>query len=127
MENKDENSSRSQRLLCTSVGIGETIYNLGFLLYSILLKCLYTSLSVRFDHTRIHFLEGLFERLSDEALTYPGNVTATGALDGSAVPEADDLPAALGEFSPMHTAPSRCAPEVMADGDGTHAWELFGR
>lgn len=43
--------------------------------------------SVSFDHTRMPFLDGLFERLCNEALTYSRNVTATGAIDIFAVPD----------------------------------------
>lgn len=57
------------------------------------------------------------------ALTHPRTITATGALDGSTVPEADDLPAAFEEFSPMRPAQARYASdrEVIIDGDGTIA------
>lgn len=111
------------------VGTGKAICRSGFLLYSILRRCMFSSVSARFDHTQMLFLQGLFAKLSDEALVHLCNVTASGALKGSAVPEADDLPPLQKKLFPVWPHYQLTPPKVLPDGValGTSSVAVFAR
>lgn len=56
-------------------GTGETICRSVYITYSIISRCMFSSVLARFDHTRMSSLDNMFTKLIDEAHTHLRNMT----------------------------------------------------